>query len=117
MGYKVIHMFTDLQDLNHLYRVGDAFPRPNFKVSEARIRELSGNSNKQGKPLIEKVEDDFANYMNLPIDNSDFEYTKTEINRMSTADLKELAKAQDIDNAEDLKGAELKKILIDKFNL
>ena len=47
----------------------------------------------------------------------DEEYTKTEINRMSTADLKELAKKENIDNAEDMTGAELKKVLIKHFNL
>ena len=42
-------------------------------------------------------------------------YTKTEINRMSTADLKELAKEQGIDD--ELSGADIKKALIKKFGL
>jgi uncharacterized protein (DUF305 family) len=42
-------------------------------------------------------------------------YSKTEINRMSTADLKELAKEQGIDN--ELSGADIKKALIKKFGL
>jgi Fe-S cluster assembly ATPase SufC len=42
-------------------------------------------------------------------------YTKTEINRMSTADLKKLAKENGIDD--DLSGAEIKKALIAKFGL
>ena len=42
-------------------------------------------------------------------------YTKTEINRMSTADLKELAKENGIDNS--LSGAEIKKELIRKYEL
>ena len=42
-------------------------------------------------------------------------YTKTEINRMSTADLKELAKLNGIDDG--LSGAEIKKALIEKFEL
>ena len=42
-------------------------------------------------------------------------YTKTEINRMSTADLKKLAKENGIDDG--LSGAEIKKALIEKFNL
>jgi uncharacterized protein (DUF305 family) len=42
-------------------------------------------------------------------------YSKTEINRMSTADLKELAKEQGIDN--ELSGANIKKALIKKFKL
>ena len=43
--------------------------------------------------------------------------TKTEINRMSTAELKELALENDIDDAEQMTGAELKKVLIEKFGL
>jgi hypothetical protein len=42
-------------------------------------------------------------------------YSKTEINRMSTADLKELAKSEGIDS--ELSGADIKKALINKFEL
>lgn len=49
--------------------------------------------------------------------SSSFNYTKTEINRMSTADLQALAKGQGIGGAELLSGAELKKLLIERFNL
>lgn len=42
-------------------------------------------------------------------------YTKTEINRMSTAELKDLAKENGIDD--ELTGAEIKKALIAKFGL
>lgn len=44
-------------------------------------------------------------------------HTKTEINRMSTAELQELALENDIDGADEMTGAELKKVLIDKFGL
>lgn len=44
-------------------------------------------------------------------------YTKTEINRMSTAELKSFASERGIDNAEELTGAELKKVLIEKLGL
>jgi len=44
-------------------------------------------------------------------------YNKTEINRMSTAQLQQLAGEQGIDGAEEITGAELKKILIEKFGL
>ena len=43
--------------------------------------------------------------------------TKTEINRMSTAELQELALENDIDGANEMTGAELKKVLIEKFGL
>ena len=44
-------------------------------------------------------------------------HTKTEINRMSTAELQELALKNGIDGADEMTGAELKKVLIEKFGL
>lgn len=44
-------------------------------------------------------------------------YTKTEIMRMSTTDLQALATEQGIDNAEEITGTELKKLLIEKLGL
>ena len=44
-------------------------------------------------------------------------HTKTEINRMSTAELQELALENNVDGAEQMTGAELKKVLIEKFGL
>ena len=58
MMYRVISYFTDLQDSDHPYNVGDAFPRKGAKASKARLDELAGSDNKQGRPLIEKVADE-----------------------------------------------------------
>lgn len=116
--YKVIQYFTDLQDFNHPYKVGDVFPRLGMKVSEARLKELSGKNNKQGKPLIKLVEKKKEEITELPfveVPNNATEYTKTEINRMPLADLKVLAKENGLDD--DRSGAELKKALIEWFNL
>lgn len=44
-------------------------------------------------------------------------YTKSEITRMSTAELQNLAAAEGIENAFETNGNELKKILIQHFNL
>lgn len=55
--YRVIKFFTDLQDNNYPYNVGDTFPRSGVTVSEVRLAELSGSCNKQGVPLIQLVED------------------------------------------------------------
>ena len=119
MSYKVIHRFTDLQDFNHLYNVGDLFPRIGMNVSQSRIDELAGSKNKLRTPLIElekdKKIDDFSQYMNEPEETKETEYTKTEINRMPTADLKELAEKNGLDNS--LSGAELKKLLINHYGL
>ena len=119
MSYEVIHRFTDLQDFNHLYNVGDSFPRIGMKVSQSRIDELASSKNKLNTPLIklekdEKV-DDFSQYMNEPEETKETEYTKTEINRMPTADLRELAEKNGLDSS--LSGAELKKLLINHYGL
>lgn len=56
----------------------------------------------------------------LDNDNSDEQtktYTKTEINRMQVAELQELANEQGIENSNEMTGTELKKVLIETFNL
>ena len=55
--YKVIKHFTDMQDNNFAYNVGDEFPRKNFSVLPSRIRELATDKNRQGVPLIEEIPD------------------------------------------------------------
>ena len=47
----------------------------------------------------------------------DRKYTKTEINRMTTEELQELAAENGVEGAHGMTGGELKKILIQKFNL
>ena len=53
--YKVIKYFTDLQDNNYAYYVGDTFPRNGVEVGDERVAELSSDKNLQGVPLIEEV--------------------------------------------------------------
>ena len=55
--YKVIKHFTDLQDNNRPYNVGDVFPHKDasYPVSDERLAELASKSNKQGTPLIQVV--------------------------------------------------------------
>ena len=53
--YKVIKSFTDLQDNNHAYSVGDTFPHNGVEVDAERIAELESDKNRLGVPLIEKV--------------------------------------------------------------
>ena len=53
--YKVIKSFTDLQDNNYAYYVGDTFPHNGVEVGAERIAELSSDKNLQGVPLIEGV--------------------------------------------------------------
>ena len=58
MGYRVIEYFTDLQDNNYAYNVGDTFPHVGMEVSPSRIAELAGSNNKRKMPLIERVADE-----------------------------------------------------------
>ena len=53
--YKVIKSFTDLQDNNYAYSVGDTFPRNGVEVVAERIAELASDKNRLGVPLIEEV--------------------------------------------------------------
>ena len=57
---------------------------------------------------------------NIPESNSlvsPVGYTKTDIDRMSTADLQKLAGEKGIENADSFSGADLKKMLIDLMQL
>lgn len=53
--YRVINYFTDMQDNDYAYNVGDKFPREGKAVTADRIKELSGTQNKRGIALIEEV--------------------------------------------------------------
>lgn len=55
--YEVIVDFTDLQDNNHVYVVGDKFPRSG-KATKKRFEELSSDKNKRKEVLIKEVEAD-----------------------------------------------------------
>ena len=55
--YKVIKHFTDMQDNNFAYEVGDEYPRKGMSVLPSRIRELATDKNRQGCPLIEEIPD------------------------------------------------------------
>ena len=55
--YKVIKYFTDLQDNNYAYYVGDTFPRNGVEVGAERIAELSSDKNLRGVPLIEEIKE------------------------------------------------------------
>lgn len=52
--YVVIQDFKDLQDNDHIYRVGDEYPRSG-RTKKARVDELASENNKIGQPLIKEV--------------------------------------------------------------
>ena len=53
--YRVIKSFTDLQDNNYAYYVGDTFPHNGVEVDAERIADLASDKNLLGVPLIEEV--------------------------------------------------------------
>lgn len=53
--FRVIKYFTDMQDNNFAYNVGDEYPRKGMSVLPSRIKELASNKNRQGCPLIEEI--------------------------------------------------------------
>lgn len=57
--YRVIKYFTDLQDDNRTYNVGDLFPHSDcgYPVTEQRLAELASKNNLQKTPLIRYVEE------------------------------------------------------------
>lgn len=67
--YVVVKYFTDLQDNNRPYRVGDTFPHSNTTVTQERLDELAGSENRQKTPLIKLIEDNNEK----SVDNSDGE--------------------------------------------
>lgn len=89
-------------------------------MTRRNVKQRAVNKTVPAKTITkEPVENTADDLMGLPFVDvpNETSYTKTEINRMSTADLKKLASAQGIDNTDELTGAELKKILIDKMSL
>lgn len=50
--YEVVCRFADMQDGNHIYEVGDIFPRKGKKVNKERIEELASDKNRIGMPII-----------------------------------------------------------------
>ncbi len=56
MFYVVIRDFVDLQDENHVYHIGDKYPRKG-KITKSRVEELSSVKNLIGEPLIKEGDD------------------------------------------------------------
>lgn len=115
MEYRVIEAFVDLLDNNHLYRVGDVFPQSGTDVTLARINELASANNKCGVPLIKladkvkKVEKKEELSLSDKVKSSGL--TKSDINRMTTAELQEVAKNFGVKEAEEMSGNQIKKML------
>ena len=77
----------------------------------------AGSEVPAGANSVENKTDDFSKYMNPPEKTFEASYTKTDINRMPLAELKEVSASIGIVGAEEMTGAELKKALIEHFEL
>lgn len=53
--YIAIEFFTDNQDNNYPYNVGDEYPRQGYTPTAERINELAGHQNVRGRPVIGKL--------------------------------------------------------------
>lgn len=84
MTYKVIKYFTDLQDNDYAYDVGDIYPRKGKKVTEERLTELSTENNRRNAVFI-----------------------KPNYSGMKVSELKALAEEYNIEGYDDMKKAEL----------
>lgn len=56
MAHKVIRRFRDLKH-DHIYEVGDSYPKEGKKATKARLEELSTTENKYKQIYIEEVEE------------------------------------------------------------
>ena len=53
--YKVIKKFADLEDRNHIYEVGDVYPREGSEPTDERVAFLASDQNKLKTPVIQLV--------------------------------------------------------------
>lgn len=68
-------------------------------------------------PIVDKKVEVKQEVVETPKVEDTPKYTKTEINRMPLDELKSLATEKGVDGADDMTGGELKKLLIEMFNL
>lgn len=113
MKYKVVVAFKDLKDNLHQYRVGDDYPREGVEINDARAKELSSPRNLANCVLIKAVEEPLV--VDSPEAEQETKYTRTEINKFSTAKLKEIAKELGLDDS--LSGSKLKPLIVEKLGL
>ncbi len=54
VSYICAEKWCDLQDNEHMYELGDVYPRKGYKPSAERIEQLLDGSNPSGKSLLQK---------------------------------------------------------------
>lgn len=83
--YKVEVQFLDGQDDNHLYKIGDIYPRVGINPTNERIEELSTDNNRRNVVAISKLD----------------------LNKLKLSELRELAKQRDLDDISSRKKVDL----------
>ena len=92
--FIVINAFLDLQDAEHLYEVGDAYPREGLEPSEERIKELLGSDNLQGQPMIKAVK-------TVPADKEPEEVAEVAESELSKEEVEESSDIPETEEAPD----------------
>lgn len=122
--YRVIRFFTDAQDSEHAYFVGDTYPRKGVAPSDERIKNLLSGNNFQKVPLIELVkdavaEDEVSEEVETKDQNkveSEVTWTAEEIQKMPFMKLKSIAKKNDVE-VKDREAKDIRADLIEKLGL
>ena len=55
MKYEVLEYFTDLQDNDYEYKVGDVYPHEGYTPTDNRINELASAKNFRKHPIIKAI--------------------------------------------------------------
>lgn len=58
MAHKVLETFKEKHDNDRIYEEGKPYPQGDFKPTKKRLKELSTDTNKYGRPFIKEVDDD-----------------------------------------------------------
>ena len=101
---------------NILYRAGEDVPEDNeVKKEEPETVSTDDAINAEIEKKSAEVLADFD--AEVEAEKAEHNYTRTEINRMNTASLHELAKTLEIEGEADKSGAQLKADIIEKLGL
>lgn len=55
MQYEVLEYFTDLQDNDYEYNVGDVYPHEGYTPTDKRINDLASGNNVRKHPIIKAI--------------------------------------------------------------
>lgn len=55
MKYEVLEYFTDLQDNDYEYKVGDVYPHEGYTPTDKRISDLASAKNVRKHPIIKAI--------------------------------------------------------------